>query len=90
MVLFGNDPRAIVPRGGWSALRKELSRVHAEMRPVVERELAAALAGLLDVELANAVRQPVEHRADLDGATGVLLLRNGDGDELGPHWRSPP
>jgi hypothetical protein len=34
--------------------------------------------------------QPVEHRADLDGPAGVLLLRDCGGDELGLHWRSPP
>lgn len=34
--------------------------------------------------------QPVEHRADLDGPAGVLLLRDRGGDEFGLHWRSPP
>jgi hypothetical protein len=56
MVLFGNDPRSVVPRRGWAVMREELSRVRAEMRPVVERELAAAVAGLLDVDLGEVVR----------------------------------
>jgi len=50
-ILFGDDPRAAVPRRGWAAFRDTLSHVRPEMRTVVERELAAAVAGLLDIDI---------------------------------------
>jgi hypothetical protein len=56
MVLFGDDPRAAVPKRGWAPLRQKLARIRAEMRPAAERELAAAIAGLLEVDLADTVR----------------------------------
>ena len=52
-ILFGDDPREAVPRRGWTAFRDTLSHVRPEMRPVVERELAAAVAGLLDVDISE-------------------------------------
>jgi hypothetical protein len=77
MVLFGDDPRAVVPKRGWSALRKELSRVRAEMRPIVERELAAAVAGLLDVDLANAVREGWRAHSRLKAAARATVNNPG-------------
>ena len=86
MVLFGSDPRAVVPKRGWSVLREKLSRVRAEMRPVAERELAVAVAGLLDVDLGDAIRDgwrshsrlraAARATAENPGTTEVVALSN--------------
>jgi hypothetical protein len=77
MVLFGDDPRAVVPGRGWLALDEELSGVRAEMRPVAERELAAALAGLLDVDLADSVRHGWRSHSRLIAAAQATVLSPG-------------
>jgi hypothetical protein len=73
-VLFGDDPRAAVPKNGWPALRENLSHVRAQLRPVAERELAAALAGLLDVDLADTVRHGWRSHSQLIAAAQATIL----------------
>jgi hypothetical protein len=77
MVLFGDDPRAAVPKRGWAALRHKLSRVRAEMRPVAERELAVAIAGLLDVDLGDTVRQGWRSHSGLIAAARATVANPG-------------
>ncbi len=64
-VLFDADPRDAVPNGGSPALSEILSKVRVGMRPVVERELAAALAGLLDVDVSEALLAGWRAHSDL-------------------------
>jgi hypothetical protein len=73
MVLFGEDPRAAVPKGGWPVLRARLSRVRSDLRPTAERELAAAVAGLFDVDLADAVREAWRTHARLVAAARATV-----------------
>lgn len=77
MLLFGDDPRAVVPRRGWAALDEKLARVRAEMRPVAERELAAAVAGLLDVDLADDVREGWRSHSKLIAAAQITAVKRG-------------
>jgi hypothetical protein len=76
-VLFGDDPRAVVPKRGWAVLREKLSRVRAEMRPVAERELAAAVAGLVDVDLADSVREAWRSHSRLIAAARATVANPG-------------
>lgn len=80
MVLFGDDPRAAVPRRGWSVMRAKLSRVRAEMRPAAERELAAALAGLLEVDLGDTVRQGWRSHSRLFAAARATVAEPGSSE----------
>jgi hypothetical protein len=73
MVLFGRDPRSLVPRGGWSAFRETLSHVRPQLRPLVERELAAAVAGLLDVDLGDVLLDGWRAHTKLRAAARVTV-----------------
>ena len=84
MVLFGADPRAVVPKGGWAAFREALGHVRAELRPALERELAVAVAGLLDVDLGEALlagwrghgqlRSAARNTVDRPGTTELVTV----------------
>ena len=73
MVLFGDDPRAVVPRGGWNALRERVAHVRSDLRPLVERELAVAVVGLLDVDLGETLLAGWRAHAKLLGAAQATV-----------------